>query len=270
MNRFRSATPLIISIIAIILSYHIAKIYLAQRYYELSLSSNKAENLLSDIQNLKKVISLNPNNAQYYFTLAERYSRMRPGGQTKAISYYQKAIELNPTLALYHINLGWLYFRLGQYQKAEEALKRSTLCFKQDGFEVAGFFYLQQKKIIQALPYLREAIRLHSESEMRLERIWEEILNSSDNNYSLLTQTTIDNFQIHRWLGDLFYRHNQWELACQEYKKANLLSPKDALCLFLLNLAEYKLGVKADVLTPLDSEHLTGLTLRFKSALRLG
>jgi tetratricopeptide (TPR) repeat protein len=72
----------------------------------------------------RKVLAADPNNAltlnNFGFMLADRGIRL-----DEALSMIQKAVKLEPTNYAYLDSLGWAYYRLGQYNEAEDNLRRA-------------------------------------------------------------------------------------------------------------------------------------------------
>ncbi|HEY1809634.1 MAG TPA: tetratricopeptide repeat protein [Acidobacteriaceae bacterium] len=72
----------------------------------------------------RKVLAADPNNAltlnNFGFMLADRGIRL-----DEALSMIQKAVKLEPTNYAYLDSLGWTYYRLGQYNQAEDDLRRA-------------------------------------------------------------------------------------------------------------------------------------------------
>ncbi len=74
---------------------------------------------------IRQVIEQDPEDADAYnllgYSLAERGVRLR-----EALSLIQKANELNPEKGYIVDSLGWVYYRLGQLDKAESHLRRAV------------------------------------------------------------------------------------------------------------------------------------------------
>jgi tetratricopeptide (TPR) repeat protein len=76
-------------------------------------------------QMFRKVLASDPNNAgalNYLgYMLADRGTRLE-----EALKYVKRAIELDPQNGAYLDSLGWTYFKLGNYQAAEEMLRKAV------------------------------------------------------------------------------------------------------------------------------------------------
>jgi tetratricopeptide (TPR) repeat protein len=73
----------------------------------------------------KKVLANDPNNAMALnylgYMLADRGTRLE-----EALGYVKRAIQLDPQNGAYLDSLGWTYFKLGNYQAAEEMLRKAV------------------------------------------------------------------------------------------------------------------------------------------------
>jgi ADP-heptose:LPS heptosyltransferase len=88
----------------------------------LSILQNNLHNHKDAIENLKKAIELEPNNAENYSNISMCYSCL--GEINKAIAYSQKAIELDRN-AIFLNNLGLQYKKNNQPDKAIECFNES-------------------------------------------------------------------------------------------------------------------------------------------------
>jgi tetratricopeptide (TPR) repeat protein len=92
--------------------------FVAGSLYERQKKYDKAEEMF------KKVLAGDPNNAvtlNYLgYMLADRGVRL-----DEALGYVKKAIQLDPQNGAYLDSLGWAYFKLGNYEMAEESLRKA-------------------------------------------------------------------------------------------------------------------------------------------------
>jgi tetratricopeptide (TPR) repeat protein len=74
---------------------------------------------------LRRTIELDPSNAQALnylgYSLADRNQKL-----DDALRYVQRALELDAWNGAYHDSLGWVYYRMGQLEKAREPLERAA------------------------------------------------------------------------------------------------------------------------------------------------
>ncbi|MBZ5510545.1 MAG: tetratricopeptide repeat protein [Acidobacteriia bacterium] len=92
--------------------------FVAGSIYERQKKYDRAEEMF------KKVLATDPNNAvtlNYLgYMLADRGVRL-----DEALGYVKKAIQLDPQNGAYLDSLGWAYFKLGNYELAEENLRKA-------------------------------------------------------------------------------------------------------------------------------------------------
>ncbi len=98
--------------------------------YARALVAEKLNRLNILEQDLRRILKLDPNNAEALnalgYTLADRDSRLN-----EALSYVSRAIKLKPNNAFILDSLGWIHYRLGEYEKAEKYL-RQALAIRKD------------------------------------------------------------------------------------------------------------------------------------------
>lgn len=92
--------------------------------YARALAAEKLDRLDIVERDLHQVLKLEPNNAEALnalgYTLASRTKRFQ-----EALRYVSKAVALKPNNAFILDSMGWVYYRLGDYGKAEEYLLRA-------------------------------------------------------------------------------------------------------------------------------------------------
>ncbi len=76
-------------------------------------------------QSFRQVLQLNPSNSMALnylgYMLADRNVHLE-----EALTLIKHAVELDPQNGAYLDSLGWAYFRLGNYEQAEENLRRAA------------------------------------------------------------------------------------------------------------------------------------------------
>lgn len=76
-------------------------------------------------QAFRQVLQMDPNNSQTLnylgYMLADRNTHL-----DEALNLIKHAVQLDPQNGAYLDSLGWAYFRLGQYEQAEENLRRAA------------------------------------------------------------------------------------------------------------------------------------------------
>jgi tetratricopeptide (TPR) repeat protein len=76
-------------------------------------------------QDLKKILELDPNNATVLnalgYTLTDRTDR-----HEEALALIQRAMAISPNDPFYIDSLGWVYYRLGELDRASKYLKQAV------------------------------------------------------------------------------------------------------------------------------------------------
>ncbi|MEO8132990.1 MAG: tetratricopeptide repeat protein [Betaproteobacteria bacterium] len=92
--------------------------------YDLAMAAEKIDRFDVAESALKRVIALKPDDAQGYnalgYTLVDRTDRIEEG-----LKLIEKALALSPEDAFILDSMGWGYYRLGQYSKSVEYLRRA-------------------------------------------------------------------------------------------------------------------------------------------------
>jgi tetratricopeptide (TPR) repeat protein len=94
--------------------------------YDRAMAADKLDNLDVMEKDLRQLIQAKPDNAHAYnalgFSFAERGIRLE-----EALVLIKKAVELAPDDPFIADSLGWVYFRLGQPEKAAELLRKALI-----------------------------------------------------------------------------------------------------------------------------------------------
>lgn len=129
--------------------YFLGSIYLEQKRYDMA---EKA---------FRKAIEVNPNsdaalNALGYM-FADRNIRL-----TEAKELLEKALHLNPLAPHVLDSMGWVYFRMGQLDKAKEYVEKAAKYMGEDAevFEHLGDIYEAQGDLTNALKYWKLSLKL--------------------------------------------------------------------------------------------------------------
>mgnify|MGYP003582910300 CR=1 FL=1 len=141
------------------IKYDLAMLYVRQGKYD------EFEKLL------KRVIELEPNNANAYnslgYTLADRNIRLE-----EAQDLLERALELDPDSPFILDSVGWYFYRAGEYEPALEYLKRS---FEQmptaDVAAHLGEVLWKVKRYDEARKIWRAALEKESDNEALLETL---------------------------------------------------------------------------------------------------
>ncbi len=109
------------------------------------------------------------------YMLVENNMKMEEAGD-----FLEKAVSLDPHNGAYQDSLGWLYFKIGEYEKAENHLLKADRLQKHDPViqEHLGDLYAKTGNIEAASEYYRQSIRVaeSTEESKRVQHKLQEIL----------------------------------------------------------------------------------------------
>jgi Tfp pilus assembly protein PilF len=130
-------------------------------YFRLAILYEKQNNRPESIQQIKKVLELDPNNADAQNFLGYSYAE---AGENldEAESLIREALRTKPNSGHIIDSLGWVYYKKGQYDKAVVELERAHRLMPQDSTvaEHLGDAYFQVKRHRDALRLYRRALLL--------------------------------------------------------------------------------------------------------------
>ena len=116
--------------------------------------------------NMEKVIELQPEHAEALnfigYTWADSNIHLE-----RALEYIKRAMELKPDNGYITDSLGWVYFRMGEFEKAEIELKHAIDLEPEDPhiYDHLGDVYLALKKKIKALQTYEKAYKMFKDEE---------------------------------------------------------------------------------------------------------
>jgi tetratricopeptide (TPR) repeat protein len=120
---------------------------------------------------MKEVLRLDPNNADALNYLG--YSFADRGIQLEeALKLIQKAMTLKPNMGYITDSLGWVYFKLGDYEKARGELEKANQLTPDDPVitEHLADSYYQLRRIEKAIELYQKALTLEPKPD-QLERL---------------------------------------------------------------------------------------------------
>ena len=138
----------------------------SQLLYARALTAEKLDKLAVTLQDLETIVKHNPDNVQALnalgYTLADRTKRYQD-----ALKYIQAAYKLNSTDPAIIDSLGWIYYRMGNYQKALEYLQRafSTIKDPEIGAHLGEVLWVMGKQQ-QARKVWQEALQTQPEHKI--------------------------------------------------------------------------------------------------------
>jgi tetratricopeptide (TPR) repeat protein len=132
-------------------------------YYRLAVLYEKQNNRPESIVQIKKVLELNPNNADALNFLGYSYAEAGVN-LDEAEKLVREALGAKPESGHILDSLGWILYKKGQYDKAVAELERAHRIMPQDGTvaEHLGDAYFQNKRYRDALRTYRRALVLEN------------------------------------------------------------------------------------------------------------
>ncbi len=120
---------------------------------------------------MKEVLRLDPNNADALnylgYSYADRGIRLE-----EALNLIQKAMTLKPNMGYITDSLGWVYFKLGDYEKARVELEKANQLTPDDPIitEHLADSYYQLRRIEKAIELYQKALKLEPKPD-QVERL---------------------------------------------------------------------------------------------------
>ena len=139
-----------------------------QILFEHALLLGKTGKPLEALQSMEKVLQLHPGNPEALnfigYTWADQNINL-----DKALTYIQQASAIKPDSGFIRDSLGWVYFRLGQKEKAREELLKALELEPEDPdiHEHLGDVYLSLHMREQAILSYENALRYSHDLEQR-------------------------------------------------------------------------------------------------------
>ena len=127
------------------------------------------------------------------------------GDQPAAIPEFQRAIEIDPDFAMAYANLGRSYQVLGKYDLMFDALRkafeRRNRASQREYFDISSVYY--------------QFVAMETDKTIEVCELW--------------SQTYPADFTPHRILGYEYANKGRWTRSVEEFHKASLLNPSQAL-----------------------------------------
>jgi len=143
--------------------------------FRLGIAFDKSGDRAGGIEQMKKVLELDPNNADTLNYIG--YSYAEEGiNLDEALDMIQKALKISPDSGYIIDSLGWVYYRKGQYDKALDSLEKA-FSLKSDDPTIAehlGDVYFKKNEYQRSIEMYEKALSLeHQEADKILEKIKE-------------------------------------------------------------------------------------------------
>jgi len=132
-------------------------------HFRLAVLYEKQNNRPESIAQIKKVLELDPNNADAQNFLGYSYAEAGVN-LDEAEKLIREALRAKPDSGHIIDSLGWVYYKKGQYDKAVVELERARRIMPKDGTvaEHLGDAYFQMKRYRDALRVYRQALGLEN------------------------------------------------------------------------------------------------------------
>ena len=206
-------------------------------------SSNKPEPFWLEEAVYKKILTLSPNNPYALNNLGYLYTDYGVNLQV-ALQLCQKASDLAPENPGFRDSLGWVAFKNGKYDKAEEELKKS-LSIKNNVYEplyhLATVYYVT-KKLDKAAELYTQAIQVKPDSAEALNNL-AYLLAEQDKNIEdalKMSETAVkiepNNASYLDTLGWLYFKTGKTEEALKYLNKAAQIAPNESEILLHIGL----------------------------------
>lgn len=127
---------------------------------------------LDSIERMKKVLSLNPKDAQALNFLGYTFAELGVH-LDEALGYLKQAVELRPNDGFILDSLGWVYFKLKRYDDAVRYLEEAVLLVDDDPTiaEHLGDAYLARRDYKKALNSFKKALELDPGRKLLVDKI---------------------------------------------------------------------------------------------------
>jgi len=193
------------------------------KYERLGLREYEKGNYKQAIEYYSKAIEYNPNDASLYNNRGLAYYNLQQ--YDKAIADYTKAIEIKPDFADAYYNRGLAYFRKGSSYNLEprkKAISDFTKAIELRPDFVDAYYN-------RALVYTEQIHYHHKYKTIPPKFPSEEMdyYNKALLDYYKVLDLDPSYILAYQGMGNLFYRHGDWDLATKAYNKA--LNHKDEI-----------------------------------------
>jgi tetratricopeptide (TPR) repeat protein len=127
--------------------------------FRLGVLYDKLGKRAQSIVRMKKVLALNPKDAQAHNFLGYSYAEMGINLE-EALNHVKRALEIRPDDGFFIDSLGWVYYQMKRYDDAVRYLEKAVALVTDDAtiLEHLGDAHLARKESRQALKYYKKAL----------------------------------------------------------------------------------------------------------------
>jgi tetratricopeptide (TPR) repeat protein len=143
-------------------------------HFRIGVLYDKLGKRAESIERMKKVISLNPKDAQALNFLGYTYAEMGIN-LDEALTYLKKAVDIRPNDGFILDSLGWVYFKLKKYDEASRYLEEAVALVEDDStiVEHLGDVYHARKEHKKALKSYKRALEIDPDRKELIHKIRE-------------------------------------------------------------------------------------------------
>lgn len=120
------------------------------------------------IQRMKRVVEINPRDAQAHNFIGYTYAEMGdPAHLSLALTHIKRALELKPNDGYFIDSLGWVYYQMKRYDEAVKHLEKASSLIKDDAtiLEHLADAYLARKDHKAAMKTYRKVRTLEPKNK---------------------------------------------------------------------------------------------------------
>lgn len=141
-------------------------------HFRIGVLDDKLGKRAESLDRMKKVIGLNPKDAQALNFLGYTYAEMGIN-LDEALGYLKKAVEIRPNDGFILDSLGWIYFKLKNYDEAAKCLEDAVALVKDDStiIEHLGDIYNARKEHKKALKAYKKALAIDPDRKELADKI---------------------------------------------------------------------------------------------------
>ena len=135
-------------------------------WFYLALASDSNGDVNKTIEALRKAIEFNPKYSSDYNYLGY-YLLTKTENYEESLTLIQKAVDLEPDNAAYQDSLGWAYFKLNQSKNAKYHLGLALQLMTEEEnvdpvvLDHLGDLYFRENDTVNALEYWEKSLELH-------------------------------------------------------------------------------------------------------------
>ncbi|MCX6166166.1 MAG: tetratricopeptide repeat protein, partial [Ignavibacteriae bacterium] len=215
-------------------------------YYHLGICYHRLDDEISAMRCYKKSLSINPDNADANFNIANMY--YEKSYYEDAIEYYNKTLNSDSNYTEIYLWRGRSYFYLKNYDKAIIDLNKYVSINPDDftGHHQRGILYFtikEYKKAVEDFQYCIKINPQHAYTYTRLGEAYENLnnLKNAEYNYTKSVELSPDDFNALERLGGFYLKTQYYSGSLIMFNKLISLRTK-ASDYYCRGIAQYNLG----------------------------